>query len=63
MLVNLDHSQTLVIISINNGLDACGFTCTAVAEEQHIVGFSALNKGFRIIHQLLLLDFITYQVI
>ena len=63
MLINLNHSQTLVIISINNSLDTCGLTCTAVTKEQHIVGFSSLNKSLCVVHQLLLLDLITYQII
>ena len=63
MLVDLDHAQTLIVIFVEQGFDAGGFTGTGVTAQQHVVGRQPFDKCFGIIYQFLLLDFITDQII
>ena len=63
MLIDLNHPQALVIVFVQDRLDACGLSGSAVPEQQHVVGRKSLHKGFRVIHQLLLLDLVADQVV
>ena len=63
MLVNLNHTQALIVILVQNGLDAGGFAGTGVSEQQYIIGRKTFYKGLCIINQLFLLNFIAYQVL
>ena len=63
MLVDFNHAQSVFVILIDNCLDTCGFTSTAVTKQQYIVGFLSLYKSFCIVHQLFLLDFVSYKVV
>ena len=63
MLVDLDHTESLIVILIDDRLDARRFACSAVAKQQYIIGFSALYKRFCIVNQLLFLDLIADKII
>ena len=63
MLIDLYHPQAPPIILMENCLDTGGFSCSAVPEQQNIVGFPALDKGLCVLDQLLLLPLITHQIL
>ena len=63
MLVNLNHTQSLLIILVNDCLDTCGFTGTTVAKQQTVIRFLSKHKRLCIIYKLFLLDLIADQVI
>lgn len=63
MLVNLNHTQSLLIILVNDCLDTCGFTGTTVAKQQTVIRFLSKHKRLCIIYKLFLLDLITNQII
>ena len=63
MLVDLDHTESLIIVLVDDCLNARRFTCSTITEQQYIIGFSALYKRFCIINQLLFLDLIADKII
>ena len=63
MLIDFNHAQALVIVLINQRLDAAGFARAAVAKEQHIVGRTSLYKGFRVLTQCPLLALVANKVV
>ena len=63
MLVDLDHTQALIVIFVEQGFDAGRFTGTGIAAQQHVVGWKSFDECFGIIYQFLLLNLITDQII
>ena len=63
MLINFDNPQSPVIILIENGLDAGGFSGSRISEEEAVVGWFSCQEGLCIFNELILWNFIAYQVI
>ena len=63
MLVNFNHTKTIIIELIYNRLNTGRFSSTTVTKQQGIICLTATYKGMRVIHQFLLLDFISYKFI
>ena len=62
MLVHLNDTKSLIIISVQDSFDTGGFTCTCITEQQTVVGFFASDKGFCVLDEFLFRDLISYQV-
>src|SRR5699024_8094827 len=54
---------SLIIILIQNSLDAGGFTRSRVTEKQAVVRLSSLHKSFCVINQFFLRNLISHQII
>ena len=62
MLVNLNHTKSLIVIFIQDALDAGGFSGSGIAKKQTVVCFLALDKRFRVVDQLLLWNFVADKI-
>ena len=62
MLIHLDNTKSLIIITVQDSLDTWGFTCTRITKKQTVVCLSASYESFCILDQFLLRDFISDQV-
>ena len=62
MLINLNHPQALVIVLVDQSLDAGGLAGAGVPIEQGVVGASPRQEGLRVVPQLRLLALVTHQV-
>ena len=63
MLVNLDHPQALIVVLVQDGLDAGGFAGARVTEQQAVVGRTAFHKGLGVVRQLFLRNVIAHQIV
>ena len=63
MFIYLDHTQSTIIIFIEDGFDTGRFSRTAVPEQKDIVGRTAFHKISGIVHELFLLKLISHQII
>ena len=63
MLIYLNHAQSLIIILVENGLDAGGFTGSGITKKQTVIGRPSLHKGLRIVNELLFLNLIAGEII
>ena len=63
MLVDFDHAQSAIVILVEDGLDACRFTCSRVAIEQYVVRFASGNERLRILDETLFLAFIPDEIV
>ena len=63
VLVDLNHPQALVVILVDQGLDAGGFSRPRVAVEQHVVGVLPGQERLRIPAQLRLLALIAQKIL
>lgn len=54
MLVDLDNTQTPVIIFIGNGFDAGRFPGSRITEQQAVVGLFTVYKSLGIVYQFFL---------
>ena len=54
MLINFDNPQSPVIILIENGLDAGGFSGSRISEEEAVVGWFSCQEGLCIFNELFL---------
>ena len=62
MLVNLDHTKSLIVILIQDTFNAGGFSGSGITKKQAVVGFFALDERFRVVDQLLLWNFVADKV-
>ena len=62
MLVHLNNSKSLIIITVQDSFDTWRFTCTRITKQQTVVCFSASYKGFCILNEFLFRNFIAYQI-
>ena len=62
MLVNLDHTKSLIVILIQDTFNAGGFSGSGIAKKQTVVCFLALDKRFRVVDQLLLWNFVADKI-
>ena len=62
MLVNLDHTKSLIIIFVEQCFDAGRLSGTGISTEQYVVGRKSFDKCLCIINQLFLLDLISDQI-
>ena len=62
MLVNLDHTKSLIVIFIQDTFNAGGFSGSGIAKKQTVVCFLALDKRFRVVDQLLLWNFVADKI-
>jgi len=63
VLVNLDDPQTVVVVLVEDGLDASRFSGAAVTIEQQIVRCFTCDEGLGIFNQHALLHLIADQII
>ena len=62
VLVDLDHAQAVLEILVEHRLNAGGFTRSAVAVQQDVIGSLALDKGLGVLLELTLLVVVADQV-
>ena len=62
MLIHFDHSQSLAIIFIENGLNTGRFSGTCITEQQNVISFFSADKCFRVLDQLLLLCLVSNNI-
>ena len=63
MLVDFNDTKPLIIITVQDTLDAGGFSSSRISKQQTVVRLSAPHKSLRIFDQLPFGDFIPHQVI
>ena len=63
MLINFNHAQAILIVLIDDGLDAGGLSGSAVSVQKSIVGVASLNKGLCVFPQHILLHLIADEII
>ena len=63
MLVNLNNTETLVIILVDNTLDTGGLSGSRITKQQAVIRLLAIYKSQSVVHQLLFGDLITHQII
>ena len=62
VLINLDHPQALVIVFVDEGLDAGGLARAGVAVEQHVVAAPSGQESLGVVPQLGFLALIAHQI-
>jgi len=63
VLINFNHPQPLLIVLVDNCLNAGGFSCPGIPKQQAVIRLFPVYKGFRIVYKLLLCSFIAYQIV
>ena len=63
MLVHLDHTQSQIVIAVDNTLDTGGFTSTCITKQQAVICRSSLYECLCIINELLLRNLIANQIL
>ena len=63
MLVGLNNTKSLIIILIQDTLDAGRFTGSCITEKQTVVRLSSLDKSLCVIDKFLFCDLVAYQII
>ena len=54
MLIDFDHTQSLIIILIQDCFNGSGFACSGISKQQAVIGFLTFHKCLCILDQLLL---------
>ena len=63
MLIDFDHTQSLIIILIQDCLNGSGFACSSISKQQAVIGFLTFHKCLCILDQLLLGNLVANQIV
>ena len=63
MFIHLNNTQTFIIISVKDSLNAGRLACTCITKKQTVICLSASDKGLCILNQLLFRNLISDKIL